>query len=52
MLLPYKLGLGGPLGNGNQYMPWIHILDMVRAIMYLLETLTRMVPSTCAPLTL
>ncbi len=38
MLLPYKLGLGGPLGNGNQYMPWIHILDMVRAIMYLLET--------------
>ncbi len=38
MLLPYKLGLGGPLGNGNQYMPWIHILDMVRAIMYLLNT--------------
>jgi len=38
MLLPYKLGVGGPLGNGNQYMPWIHILDMVRAIMYLLET--------------
>ncbi|MGP8306567.1 TIGR01777 family oxidoreductase [Vibrio sp. YIC-376] len=38
MLLPYKLGLGGPLGSGNQYMPWIHILDMVRAIMYLLNT--------------
>ncbi|CAM2813634.1 TIGR01777 family protein [Vibrio mytili] len=38
MLLPYKLGLGGPLGTGKQYMPWIHILDMVRAIMYLLET--------------
>jgi hypothetical protein len=38
MLLPYKLGLGGPLGGGNQYMPWIHILDMVRAIMYLLNT--------------
>lgn len=38
MLMPYKLGLGGPLGNGNQYMPWIHILDMVRAIMYLLNT--------------
>ncbi len=38
MLLPYKLGLGGPLGNGNQFMPWIHILDMVRAILYLLNT--------------
>ncbi|NOH72499.1 TIGR01777 family protein [Vibrio pectenicida] len=38
MLLPYKLGLGGPIGNGNQYIPWIHLLDMVRAIVYLLET--------------
>lgn len=38
MLLPYKLGLGGPIGNGKQYMPWIHILDMVRGIVYLLET--------------
>ncbi|MEZ8988746.1 TIGR01777 family protein [Vibrio breoganii] len=38
MLLPYKLGLGGPLGAGQQYMPWIHIQDMVRAIQFLLET--------------
>ncbi len=38
MLLPYKLGVGGPIGRGNQYMPWIHKLDMVRAIVYLLET--------------
>ncbi|OBT08617.1 TIGR01777 family protein [Vibrio sp. UCD-FRSSP16_10] len=38
MLLPYKLGLGGPFGAGQQYMPWIHIQDMVRAIQFLLET--------------
>lgn len=38
MLPPYKLGVGGPLGSGRQYMPWIHMLDMVRAIVYLLET--------------
>ncbi len=38
MLIPYKLGVGGPIGNGQQYMPWIHLLDMVRGILYLLET--------------
>ncbi|GAB2655084.1 TIGR01777 family oxidoreductase [Vibrio panuliri] len=38
MLLPYKMGVGGPIGCGSQYMPWIHKLDMVRAIVYLLET--------------
>jgi uncharacterized protein (TIGR01777 family) len=29
MLLPFSLGLGSPLGSGNQYMPWIHIDDLV-----------------------
>ena len=28
MLLPIKLGIGSPLGNGRQYMPWIHIDDL------------------------
>ena len=30
-LLPFKLGLGGNLGNGRQYMSWVHIDDVVEA---------------------
>ena len=37
MMLPYKLGLGGPLGDGTQMMSWIHLDDMVRAVAYILE---------------
>lgn len=37
MKLPFKMGVGGPIGNGKQYMPWIHILDMVNAIIWLLD---------------
>ncbi len=29
MILPFKLGLGGRLGSGKQWMPWIHIDDHV-----------------------
>ena len=38
MLPIYKAGAGAVLGNGRQYMPWIHIQDMIRGISYLLET--------------
>jgi len=34
----FKLGAGGKLGDGKQYMPWIHRMDMVRAIRFLIET--------------
>lgn len=36
MLLPFKLGLGGPIGNGEQWMSWIHIDDEVEIIEMLL----------------
>ncbi|RWR01280.1 epimerase [[Pantoea] beijingensis] len=37
MKLPFKLGIGGPLGSGKQYMPWIHLDDMLNAILWLLD---------------
>lgn len=37
LLLPFKLGLGGPLGSGRQYFPWIHIQDLVRIIAFALD---------------
>jgi uncharacterized protein (TIGR01777 family) len=36
LLLPFKLGLGGPLGNGRQWMPWIHLADQIALIDFLL----------------
>ena len=29
MLPPFKLGVGGPIGGGGQYMSWIHVDDLV-----------------------
>ena len=29
MLLPFRLGVGGPVAGGNQPMPWIHVDDVV-----------------------
>lgn len=37
MVPPFKLGLGGPIGNGRQYLAWIHIDDMVNGILWLLN---------------
>jgi uncharacterized protein (TIGR01777 family) len=36
MLLPFRVGLGGPLGNGRQWVPWIHIDDLVALIQKIL----------------
>ncbi|NLX19312.1 MAG: TIGR01777 family protein [Desulfobulbus sp.] len=36
MKLPFQLGLGGPIGNGRQWFPWIHLEDLVNAAIFLL----------------
>lgn len=37
MLPPFKLALGGPIGDGNQGMSWVHIEDMVALIKFIIE---------------
>jgi len=38
MLPLFRLGLGGPLGSGQQFMSWISIVDAASAIIFLLES--------------
>lgn len=38
ILLPFKSFVGGKVGSGRQYWPWIHIEDEVRAIRFLIDT--------------
>jgi len=38
MLPPFKLGLGGPIGSGNQYMSWIGLDDLLGAVLHVLAT--------------
>ncbi|MBM3666944.1 MAG: TIGR01777 family protein [Actinobacteria bacterium] len=37
LLLPFKLGVGGPLGSGEQYMSWIHLDDEVGLTLWALD---------------
>ena len=50
MLMPFKLGLGGRLASGQQYMPWIHVHDIARLFIFLAQNSTATgVFNGCAP---
>jgi uncharacterized protein (TIGR01777 family) len=38
MMLPFRLGIGGRMGGGQQWMSWIALDDMVRALRFLVDT--------------
>jgi len=37
MILPFKLFIGGPLGSGNQWFPWIHISDVAGIFLFAMD---------------
>lgn len=37
MLLPYQLFIGGKIGNGHQWLSWIHLQDVVKGIVFAIE---------------
>jgi uncharacterized protein (TIGR01777 family) len=37
LLPPFRLGVGGPIAGGRQYMPWIHVDDWVRLVLWALD---------------
>jgi uncharacterized protein (TIGR01777 family) len=48
--LPFKLGLGGPIGDGRQWMPWVHIEDQIALIDFILHRSEASGPyNACAP---
>ncbi len=50
MLPPFRLGAGGPLGNGRQWFPWIHHADETEAMLFLLASAAARGPyNLCAP---
>lgn len=40
MLLPFKLGVGGRIGSGEQWVSWIHMADLMALIKFLLKEST------------
>lgn len=40
MLLPFRLGVGGPLGSGQQWMSWITLRDVIEVLLWAVTTPT------------
>lgn len=38
MLLPFRAGVGGKIGSGRQWMPWVHIQDLVDLFLFCTAT--------------
>jgi uncharacterized protein (TIGR01777 family) len=38
MLVPYRLGLGGRLGSGKQWVSWVHRDDLIQALSHIINT--------------
>src|SRR5207247_5164387 len=38
MLLPFTIGVGGPVGSGRQYWPWIHRRDWIELVRWAIAT--------------
>lgn len=50
MLPPFKLGVGGPVAGGRQYVPWVHVDDVAGALLFCLDTDEASGPvNVCAP---
>jgi uncharacterized protein (TIGR01777 family) len=37
MVMPFKFYVGGPLGKGTQWLPWIHVEDLIRMVRFIIE---------------